>query len=298
MIEKREIVAIIGSVVTLVIAALLVYWEVITMPMFTSAIAYVLAAAFFGFLVWGFKPRINRWLKKANESKKAKEIPDTITRTMNTSHEGRGENQLETSQKQKEMLDSFISREAYYSMPDHPQREFYEPFPVKFVDAVDTGYYEIQGQHEDISKIENDRKKIHGEKRSQNDELVKLIKPLYLAFDDGNPPESLVSIIHLLAISPEMWNDEMYKNLKIKDRPDTIEAINLVINTMRENRELAQAPLREMVDKYLEMRRERQKRNGYYGSVNRDIYYEDAWKLLNKLVNLIEKRYHELTDIK
>ena len=34
------------------------------MPMFSNAIAYVLAIAFVGWLVWGLKPRFNRWLKR------------------------------------------------------------------------------------------------------------------------------------------------------------------------------------------------------------------------------------------
>jgi len=67
MSEKREIIAIIGAAITLIIAGLFVYWGLITMPMFSSAIAYVLAIAFVGWLVWGFKPRITRLLKRQDK---------------------------------------------------------------------------------------------------------------------------------------------------------------------------------------------------------------------------------------
>jgi hypothetical protein len=127
------------------------------------------------------------------------------------------------------------------------------------------------------------------ERESNKDELEKLIKPLYFAFDKCPTRNGLSSsLIHQLSTPPEQWNNAAYKTSGLKE---LVEESNLVIEIMRQNRELAQSGLQELIDGYLNLRKNRKENDQIK-------YYSKAEKILNEISNNIKTRYHELTDVK
>lgn len=125
-------------------------------------------------------------------------------------------------------------------------------------------------------------------KNLRNKELENLIKPLYLAFDKyPRRNDSTSSLIHILSSLTELSNNPIYQTSVLRELADTA---YLAVNTMKQHRELAQPRLQEIIDEYLEMRK-----NDKEISILKS--YGEAEKKLNEIVNLVNKRYHELTDV-
>jgi hypothetical protein len=133
-----------------------------------------------------------------------------------------------------------------------------------------------------------------GMTKKSNEELDLLIKPLYLAFDKfpARGDGSSSSLIHVLSTPPELLKNETYKTSSLKE---IVEAANLVIDILKQCRELAQPQLREQIDEYLEMRRIHQRLEKPYGSNSAIRYYSDAERILNEIANTVKERYDKLT---
>jgi hypothetical protein len=278
---------------TLLIAALIVgdYWFLrsgaIELALLVQAIIGGSVVAILGIFWWNWGDRITRFLKGSNKTK-------------------------DQSQKEElEKLLNFESREAYYSMPNKPRgtQGFHGP-PVEFQDAVQGGSFTMRGGFEDIDKIQEARQKIHSGEIDQN-ELEKLIKPLYIAFDkykDWTPIDWEMNINIFGSRYPSAKEALQYKGLplafSILYKPGRNaeylkslgeDKVDSVIGILQLYGDLAQPQLRELVKQYFEVRQNSEKSEEKFWS---DSNFINIYGIFNRMGALIKKRYDELMWVK
>lgn len=212
--------------------------------------------------------------------------------------------------KEKYYALDFELRESYYSMPK-PSQEFQELHgpPVTFQD----GPFTMQGSYEDIDKIEEARKKIHSERRVQDEidsnlnELEKFIKPLYTTFDkykDWTPVNWEINIM----IFESMFNGAKevlkYKGLPLafsimfKFGPSGeylkslgADKVNSMIDIMQLNGNLAQLQLKDLIKQYLEIRQKSGNPDEKFWS---DPDFINVYNITSRMDILVRERYNEL----
>ena len=146
------------------------------------------------------------------------------------------------------------------------------------------------GFKEDIERLVGSSKK-SGEqsKITQNEELVKLIKPLYGEFDKYRYTEKNGYIGLIDALVHEKWlnfdkeHEEYYTLIGI-DR------VGFIVDTMQKQGDLAQPELKESIYKYLELRQIQRDGDKQYGPREFDAMRD----ILVRIFDLVEKRYKDL----
>ena len=124
-------------------------------------------------------------------------------------------------------------------------------------------------------------------------EMESLIKPLYLKFDENPtiPSDLYRGLVHLLSLPPDYWNKPIYQKSQDSD------IVNSVIDIMRQHCELAQPQLRKLIARYLEIRRKHREHKEPYGAGNDQMYYVDAYKVVDEIAALVKTRYKDLVKM-
>jgi len=146
------------------------------------------------------------------------------------------------------------------------------------------------GFKEDIERLIGSSKK-SGEQSKiiRDEELEKLIKPLYGEFDKYRHAEKNGYIGLIDALGHEKWlnfdkeHEEYYK-------PIGIDRVGFIVDTMQKQGDLAQPELKEMIHKYLELRQIQIGVDKPYGPKESDAMHD----ILVRIFDLVEKRYKDL----